>query len=105
MSLKSQTRDPQLKKSLPEDLCSGFLRPEKSHRPQTGLNARTLDLEASTLPRDHQGRRVCRLMSGEQTDVVSNSYATYYWVGSSLRKTGKDLCIRLAIHLRKEMAE
>ena len=28
-SLKSQTRDPSFK-SLPEDLCSGFLRPEKS---------------------------------------------------------------------------
>ena len=32
-SLKSQTRDPQFK-SLPEDLCPGFLRPEKIHRPQ-----------------------------------------------------------------------
>ena len=42
---------------LPEDLCSGFLRPEKIHRPQSGLNPRTLDLEASTLPRDHRGRR------------------------------------------------
>ena len=25
-------------KSLPEDLCSGFLRTEKIHRPQPGLN-------------------------------------------------------------------
>ena len=56
MSLKSQTRDPSLK-SLPEDLCSGFLRPEKIHRPQSGLNPRTLDLEAITLPRDYRGRQ------------------------------------------------
>ena len=37
-------------------LCLGFLRPEKMNRPQAGLNPRTLDLEASTLPRDHGGR-------------------------------------------------
>ena len=37
-------------KSLPEDLCSGILRPEKIHRFQPGLNPRTLDLEVSTLP-------------------------------------------------------
>ena len=37
-------------------MSSGFLRPEKIHRPQSGLNPRTLDLEASTLPRDHRGR-------------------------------------------------
>ena len=55
MSLKSQTRDPQLKVP-PKDLCSGFLRPEKIHRPQSGLNTRTLDFEASTLLRDHRGR-------------------------------------------------
>ena len=54
--LKSQTRDPQLKKSLLEDLCSGFLRSEKIHRPQPDLNPQTLDLEASTLPRVHRGR-------------------------------------------------
>ena len=42
-------------KSLPEDLYSGFLRSEKLHRPQSGLNPLTLDLEASTLPRDHRG--------------------------------------------------
>ena len=54
MSLKSQTRDPSLK-SLPEDLWSGFLRPEKIHSPLPGLNTRTLDLEASTLPLDHRG--------------------------------------------------
>ena len=38
---------------------------------------------------------VCRLMSGEQTDVVSNSYTMYYSVISSVRKTGKDLYIHL----------
>ena len=54
-SLKSQTRDPQIK-VLPEDLCSGFLRPEKIHRTQPDLNPRTLDLETSTLSRDHRGR-------------------------------------------------
>ena len=48
MSLKSQTRDPQ---------PGGFLRPKKTHRPQTDLNPRTLDLEASTLLRDHRGRQ------------------------------------------------
>ena len=42
--------------SRPEDLGSEFLRPEKIHRPQPGLNPRTLDFEASTLPRDHRGR-------------------------------------------------
>ena len=44
-------------KLLPEDLCSGFLRPEKNHRTQPGLNPRTLDLEANTLPRDHWSRQ------------------------------------------------
>ena len=44
-------------KSFPEDLCSGFLHPEKINRPQPGLNPQTLDIEASTLPRDHQGRQ------------------------------------------------
>ena len=51
-SLKSRVLDPRLK-SLPKDLCSGFLRPEKIYRPQRDLNPRTLGLEASTLPRDH----------------------------------------------------
>jgi hypothetical protein len=37
-------------KSLPEDLCSGFLRPGKIYRSQLGLYTRTLYLEASTLP-------------------------------------------------------
>ena len=55
-SLKSQTRDPSLK-SLPENFSSGFLCPEKIHRPQPRLNPRTLDLEASTLPGDHRGRQ------------------------------------------------
>ena len=43
--------------------------------------------------------RVCRLMSGDHTDVVSNSYATYYSVRSSLRKPGKYLCIHLVDRL------
>jgi hypothetical protein len=38
---------------------------------------------------------VCRLVSGEQTKVVSNSYATQYSVRSSLRKTLKDLWVHL----------
>ena len=59
-SLKSQTRDPQIKVP-PEDLCSGFLRPETIHRPQSGLNPRTLDLEARTLPRDHRDRQAVEL--------------------------------------------
>ena len=42
-SMKSQTRDPHLK--VPPG------------RPQPDLNPRTLDLEASTLPRDHRGRQ------------------------------------------------
>ena len=46
---------PSLKYFL-EDLCSGFLRPVKIHRSQSGLNSRTLDLGARTLPRDHRGR-------------------------------------------------
>ena len=45
-------------KSLLEDLWSGFLRPEKIHWPHPSLNPQTLELEASTLPRDHRGRRV-----------------------------------------------
>ena len=56
------TRDPSLK-SLPEDLCSGFLRPEKIHRPQPDLSPRTVDLEASTLPRDHRGRQAAYLIT------------------------------------------
>ena len=48
-----QARDPQLKVP-PQDLCLGFFRPEKIHRPQSGLDPRTLDLEA--LPREHRGR-------------------------------------------------
>ena len=57
MSLKSQTQTPSLK-SLPKDLCSGFLCPEKLHRPQPGLNPQTLDLKASTLPRDRRDRHL-----------------------------------------------
>ena len=45
-------------KSFPEDLCSRFLRPEKIHRLQPGLNTRTLDPEASMLLRDHRSRHI-----------------------------------------------
>ena len=38
--------------------CSGFLCPENMHRPQPNLNPRGLELEASTLPRDHRGRHL-----------------------------------------------
>ena len=55
MDLKSQTQDPYLK-----------VPPEKIHRPQPDLNPRTLDLEASTLPRDHRGR------PGEQSSMSPN---------------------------------
>ena len=40
-SLKSQTRDPSLK-SLPEDLCSGFLCPEKNPLASAGFEPTTL---------------------------------------------------------------
>ena len=61
--------------TLPEDLCSGFLRPEKIHRPQPGLNPRTLDLEASTLPRDHRGRLeasvwLLKIWNGQEYDMM-----------------------------------
>ena len=45
-------------KSLPEDLCSAVLHPEKIHRPQPDLNSQTLDLKASMLPRDHRGKLI-----------------------------------------------
>ena len=48
-SLKSQTQDSRLEVSP-----KGFLRPEKIHRPQQGLNLQTLDFEAIILPR-HNG--------------------------------------------------
>ena len=38
MSLKSQIQNPWLIKSLPEDLCSGFIHPERIHWHQLGLN-------------------------------------------------------------------
>ena len=41
---------------------------KKIHRPQPDLNPRTLDLEASTLPRNHRGRRVARLLTPFQSD-------------------------------------
>ena len=36
--------------------------PEKIHWPQLGLNPRILDLEASTLPRDHRGRLISSII-------------------------------------------
>ena len=44
-------------KSLPKNLCLGFLRPEQIHRTQPSLNPRTLDLEASKLPQDRRDQR------------------------------------------------
>ena len=49
MSLKSQLRTHGLK-FLPEDLSSGYLRPEKIYQLQPGLSLQTLDVKASTLP-------------------------------------------------------
>ena len=54
----SSNSHPELNESLSEDLCSGFLRPEKMHQPQSDMNPRTLDLELCILPRDHHGRLV-----------------------------------------------
>ena len=39
----------------------------------------------------------CSLMSGEQTEIVSNPYTTYYSVRSSLRKIGNDLWLHLVL--------
>ena len=38
------------------DSAQDFYVLKKSHRLQPGLNPRTLDLEASTVPLDHRGR-------------------------------------------------
>ena len=46
---------PQLKVP-PGELVLRIFTSWKIHRPQSGLNPRTLDLEASTLPRDHRDR-------------------------------------------------
>ena len=54
-SLKSQTRYPQVKVP-PGGLVLKIFTSWKVHRRQSGLNPRILDLEASTLPRDHRGR-------------------------------------------------
>ena len=56
MSLKSHIRENGLK-SLLEDLSWGFLRSEKIHQPQLGLNPWILDLEVSTLPWDHRDEK------------------------------------------------
>ena len=50
--MKSQTWDPQLKVP-PGGLVLRFFCPKKIHRPQPGLNPRTLDLETSMLPLVH----------------------------------------------------
>ena len=71
-SLKTQTRD--ILKSLPEDLCSWLLCPEKIHRPQPGLNPRTLDLEASTLSR---GRLIYQVNFWSYRNRFVTKYITY----------------------------
>ena len=53
MSLNSHTRDPRLK-VIPGGLVLRIFTSGKIHRPHPGLNPRALDLEASTLPRDHR---------------------------------------------------
>ena len=55
-SLKSQTRDHQLKVPPGGFVLMIFYVLKKIHRLQPGLNPRNLDLEAITLPRDHRGR-------------------------------------------------
>ena len=52
-SLKSQTRDLQVKVP-PGGLVLRIFTSLKIHRPQLDLNPQTLNLEASTLPRDHR---------------------------------------------------
>ena len=61
-SLKSQTRDPQLKVSA-EGLVLRIFMSWKIHRLQSGLNSRTLDLDASTLSREHRDRTLPPLIS------------------------------------------
>ena len=86
MSLKSQTRDPQLK-SLPEYLCSGFLRPEKIHRPQSGLNPRTLNLEASTLPKFGERNRSEKVaVHWAAMTIPSIQYNTIQYVHLKIKK-------------------
>ena len=70
--------DPEISESLAEDLCSVFLRPEKIHRPQLGLNPRTLDLEASTLPRDHRNRLGDVLLDILHADFCSSVQDWFY---------------------------
>ena len=50
MSLKSQTRDPQLKVPPRGLVLRIFYVLKKIHQLQLGLNLRTLDFEASMLP-------------------------------------------------------
>ena len=59
-------------------------------RPQSGLNPRTLDLEASTLPRDHRGRHChtnLKLLFGRSPwfhgqQNQSNYFTTDNWIRS-----------------------
>ena len=51
-----------------------------------GLQDRDINILAGTTV-ENKGKLI--LMSGDQTDVVLNSYATYYSVRSSLKKTAK----------------
>ena len=55
----------------PEISCSGFLRPQKVHRAQPGLNLRTLDLEASTWPRDRLNELSAELQNSQWSPAVS----------------------------------
>ena len=47
---------PPAKSPSPRTCAQDFYILKKIHRSQSGLNPQTLDLEASTLPRDHWGR-------------------------------------------------
>ena len=70
-------------KSLSENLCSGLLRPEKIHRFQSSLNPRTLDLEASTLPRDHRGRLTTMQGSTKGFKMLMDKVAGKRYLGRS----------------------
>ena len=71
-SLKSQTRDPHLEVP-PGVVVLSIFTSWKIHRPQSGLNTRTLDLEASTLPGDHRGRLTSLFTKQEVQCSISGS--------------------------------
>ena len=92
-------------KSLPEDLCSGFSRPEKIHQPQPGLDLRTLDLETSMLPRDHRGQHLYSefayihlLCLPRNTMKVSNNFSCTLW-SIDLYGKGYPLLLLFSCHL------